>query len=76
MAFRRYTRMAIVCPIVNQRKDDPMRVKLDVRTKTPGEILCEHVKSLDLTAHRIVFIERLPDELLEEALERMRLSVE
>ena len=75
-AFHRYTRMAIVCPITNQIKDYPMHVKLDERTKTTGEVLCEHVKSLDLTARKAVFIERLPDDLLEEALERIRLSIE
>ena len=75
-AFHRYTRMAIVCPITNQIKDYPMHVKLDERTKTSGEVLCEHVKSLDLTARKAVFIERLPDDLLEEALERIRLSIE
>lgn len=41
-AFHRYTRMAIVCPITNQIKDYPMHVKLDERTKTTGEVLCEH----------------------------------
>ena len=75
-AFHRYTRMDIVCPITNQIKDYPMHVKLDERTKTTGEVLCEHVISLDLTARKAVFIERLPDDLLEEALERIRLSIE
>ena len=75
-AFHRYTHMAIVCPITNQIKDYPMHVKLDERTKTTGEVLCEHVKSLDLTARKAVFIERLPDDLLEEALERIRMSIE
>lgn len=75
-SFHRYTRMAIVCPITNQIKDYPMHVKLDDRTKTTGEILCEHVKSLDLAARSAVYVEALPDDLLEEVLERVRLSIE
>ena len=75
-SFHRYTRMAIVCPITNQIKDYPMHVKLDAQTKTTGEILCEHVKSLDLSARSAVFVEKLPDELLTEVLERVRLSIE
>jgi mRNA interferase MazF len=75
-SFHRYTRMAIVCPITNQMKDYPMHVKLDAQTKTTGEILCEHVKSLDLTARSATFIEKIPDELMEEVLERVRLSIE
>lgn len=75
-AFHRYTRMAIVCPITNQIKDYPLHVKLDERTKTTGEILCEHVKSLDLDARGAAFVETLPDDLMMEVLERIRLSIE
>ena len=75
-SFHRYTRMAIVCPITNQIKDYPMHVRLDGRTTTTGEILCEHVKSLDFTARKAVLIESLPDDLLEEVLERVRMSIE
>ena len=53
-----------------------MHVKLDERTKTAGEVLCEHVKSLDLGARKAVFIESMPDDLLEEVLERIKLSIE
>ena len=53
-----------------------MHVKLDERTKTAGEVLCEHVKSLDLAARKAVFIESMPDDLLEEVLERIKLSIE
>ena len=49
-SFYRYTHLGIVCPITTKIKDYPMHVRLDERTKTTGEILCEHVKSLDLGA--------------------------
>ena len=52
-----------------------MPVKLDERMKTMGEILCEHVKSLDVDARGTLYVETLPDELLEEVLERVRLSL-
>ncbi len=75
-SFHRYTRMAIVCPITTKIKDYPMHVQLDNRTKTTGEILCEHVKSLDLEARGAVYVEALPDDLLADALERVRLSID
>lgn len=75
-SFHRYTRMAIVCPITTKIKDYPMHVRLDERTKTTGEILCEHVKSLDLQARGAVYVESLPDDLLQEALTRVKLSIE
>lgn len=75
-SFHRYTRMAIVCPITNQMKDYPMHVKLDDRTKTTGEVLCEHVKSLDFEARGASFVEVLPDDLLQDVLERVRMSID
>jgi len=53
-----------------------MHVRLDERTKTTGEILCEHVKSLDLGARGAAYVEALPDDLLQEVLERVRLSID
>lgn len=73
--FHHYTHMAIVCPITNQKKDYPMHVKLDERTSTTGEVLCEHVKSLDMEARGAVYVETLPRELLDAVLERIRLSL-
>ena len=75
-SFHRHTGLAIFCPITNQVKDYPLHVRLDERTKTTGEILCEHVKSLDYNARRIDFIEKLPDDLLSEALDRIRMSID
>lgn len=75
-SFHHYTRMGIVCPITNQLKPFPMHVQLDERTKTTGEILCEHVKSLDLAARNAQYVETIPDDLLEDVLERVRLSLE
>ena len=75
-SFYRYTHLGIVCPITTKIKDYPMHVRLDERTKTTGEILCEHVKSLDLGARGAAYVEALPDDLLQEVLERVRLSID
>ena len=74
-SFHRYTGLAIFCPITNQIKDYPMHVRLDDRTSTTGEILCEHVKSLDYKARHAVPRETLPDDLLDQVLERLRASL-
>ena len=50
--------------------------KTDDRTRTTGEILCEHVKSLDYNARGIAFVEKLPDDLLSEVLDRIQMSIE
>ena len=75
-SFYRYTHLGIVCPITTKIKGYPMHVRLDERTKTTGEILCEHVKSLDLGARGAAYVETLPDDLLQEVLERVRLSID
>ena len=52
------------------------RCTTDNRTKTTGEVLCEHVKSLDYRARNISFIEKLPDDLLGEVLDRIRMALD
>ena len=75
-SFHRYTGLALFCPITNQLKDYPLHVRLDNRTRTTGEILCEHVKSLEYRARNVSFVEALPDDLLTEVLDRIRMSIE
>lgn len=75
-SFHRYTGLAIFCPITNQIKDYPLHVRLDERTRTTGEILCEHVKSLDYQARNISFVEPLPGDLLHEVLDRVLMSLD
>lgn len=76
VSFHRYTHMAIVCPITSKTKDYPMHVPLDGRTRTQGEILCEHVTSLDYQARGAVCVETLPEDLLQDVLERVRMSID
>lgn len=75
-SFQRYTGLVIVCPIASKRKDYPMHVPLDERTKTQGEVLCERVKSLDPQARGAAYAERLPEDILAEVLERIRMSID
>lgn len=75
-SFHRYTRMAIVCPITNTDRDFPLHVKLDGRTQTTGNILCEQVKSLDYEARMAAFKEKAPDDIVADVLERVRLSID
>ena len=75
-SFHRYTGLAIFCPITNQIKDYPLHVRLDDRTRTTGEILCEHVKSLDYRARKAAFVEKVPEDLLSEVLDRVRMALD
>lgn len=68
--FNQFTRKAaILCPITNTDRGLPFQVKLDERTKTTGVILCDQVKSLDISARNISFKEHIPEDILEEVID-------
>ena len=62
------TNVVYVAPITNTMRRFPLHVALDGRTKTTGEILCEHVKAVDLNARQFTLIEHLPRDILERVL--------
>ena len=61
--------LALVCPIPSHSRPFPTHVVLDNRTKITGLILCEQVKSLDIEARNAVFIEKAPNEIVQEVLD-------
>ena len=67
--FNQKTNMIICCPITNTTRPFPLHVSLDSRTQTTGNILCEHVKSLDLSARSYRVVESLPRDLLEQVID-------
>ncbi len=64
--FHQKTNLVIVCPISNTLNKFPLHIKLDSRTTTTGSILCQHIKSLDVVSRGYVFVERLPNDILQE----------
>jgi len=58
--------VAMVCPITNTDRGFPLHPKLDNRTTTTGVIMTDQVKALDLTARNVIFVERLPHDILAE----------
>ena len=63
--YNRYTNLLIVLPITNTNNKFPLHVELDHRTSTTGVILCEHIKSIDRKARKIIKIEELPKDILD-----------
>lgn len=66
--FNKLTKMAIVCPITNTKRGFPLHVVIDDSLTTTGVIMCEQVKSLDITARDFAFKEKAPLEILEEVV--------
>ena len=67
--FNQVRNLALVCPITNTTKPLRLRVLLDNRTKTQGDIICEQVRVVDLLARSCKIVEPLPKDLLKQVLE-------
>jgi len=67
--FNHFTKMAIVCPITNTDRGFPLHISLDETTKTKGVIMCEQVKSLDVSARKASFLEKAPKDILDEVID-------
>lgn len=63
--FSKFTNLLIVLPITSTVSNFPLHIPLDDRTETQGNILCEHIKSIDKTARKIKKIEKVPKDILE-----------
>jgi len=66
--FNTKTNLTIVCPITNTNKPFPLHVVLDSRTKTTGVVLCEQLKTVDLESRQYIFVEKMPNDLLNEII--------
>ncbi|MCL2224161.1 MAG: type II toxin-antitoxin system PemK/MazF family toxin [Defluviitaleaceae bacterium] len=67
--------MVLICPITGTTKPLRLRVLLDGRTKTQGDIVCEQVRTIDLNARNCKIVEPLPRDLLAQVLEAVSLIV-
>lgn len=74
--FNEKVNMTIVCPITNTNRSFPLHIPLDDRTKTTGYVLCEHIKSIDLEVRSYNYVERIPQDLLDEIISTIFSEIE
>lgn len=67
--FNKFSKLLMVCPITNTNKHLPFHIELDNRTNVTGVILCDQAKMLDVSSRNAEFVERLPQDKLEEAID-------
>lgn len=67
--FNRHTGLAIVCPITNTNREIPFHLPVPTRSSLTGFVMVDQVKSVDYAARKAKFIEKAPNELVEDALE-------
>jgi len=62
--------LALFFPITSQTKGYPFEVKIKL-TKIDGVILSDQIKNMDWKARRVKYIEKAPEEILEEVREKL-----
>jgi mRNA interferase MazF len=66
--YNQHCKMAMVCPITNTDKEHAFHIRLN-STQTTGVILCDQVRTLDISARDASFKESVPDDILDEAID-------
>jgi mRNA interferase MazF len=67
---------AMVCPITNTKRENPLHLPVPSSCKTTGYVMCDQAKILDMKAREADYIESAPFELVETAADRIRAIVE
>jgi mRNA-degrading endonuclease toxin of MazEF toxin-antitoxin module len=72
--YKRTNGLIVIVPITSTKKAKyPLHVDLDSSTKTYGQIMCEQLKTMDTKARNIVFVEKVPAEILSKTLKIIQL---
>ena len=73
--FNKQIQLALVAPITSRVRGHGFEVNLGDKIKTKGVVLCQQVKTIDYNSRGIEFIEKAPQNLIDEALARVRALV-
>ena len=66
------TALALACPVARQNKGYPFEVVLPPGGIVTGVVLADRIRSIDWRARGAEFAARAPEEVVTEALERIR----
>jgi mRNA interferase MazF len=70
--YNHKSRVAILCPITNQKKGYPFEVELPENCEVSGVILADHLKSLDWQNQKAAFVTKLPQAVIADVLARIK----
>lgn len=74
--YNNNTKMIILCPITSNSKPFPTHVELDSDTKTSGVVMCEQIRSMDLSSRQYRILEHASDNLLLKVLNTVNAILE
>jgi mRNA interferase MazF len=78
ISFKEYNEkigLGIFCPITSKIKGYPFEVEVSGK-KVNGSILSDQVKSLDWTVRNAEFIEKIDEEIMNEAITNIKVLIE
>lgn len=70
--YNRKAGLCLLCPVTSRIKGYPFEVIIPDGLKINGSILSDQVKSLDWNARRAEFISKLPEETINEVLNKIK----
>jgi len=74
--YQEKTGQVIVCPITRTSRPYPTRVPTSEENQTRGYIICDHIKTIDVSARKPVFIERLDESVFDMVLAVVNSQIE
>lgn len=66
--FNQKVGLAIVCPITNTNRGIPFHIKIPSTSALTGVVMVDQAKSIDFSARKAQFLEKAPENLLNEVL--------
>ncbi len=72
--FAQHTGLAVICPITSKVKHLPFEIRVKSAV-IDGAILPIHVRSVDIKARRISFIEKAPDVIIQKTTKAVDLII-
>ncbi len=64
--------LCLLCPITNQIKGYPFEVLIPTNSSVSGVVLADQVKSLDWSVRNTEFIAKLPENVTNEVLKKLK----
>jgi len=74
--YNRKVGLGLFCPITSQIKGYPFEVRIPDNLEIKGVILADQIKSLDWQARNAMLIYKLPDEIFEEVIVKLRTLID
>jgi mRNA interferase MazF len=71
-AYNKKVGLALFCPVTRQIKGYPFEVCIPDGVEIDGVILADQLKSLDWTARHAKFITKLPSDITQEVIAKLK----